>query len=174
MASRDSSPTPQTPRVLAQLRLAYAEAGAGIASRHMPAVDAAGYSGTPLPRKLGIKPEARLGLIGAPDGFDGALGELPPGVVVRRRLQGSFDVIVAFFVARSELRRRLPACKGALDQAGGLWVAWPKRSSGVATDLGEGMVREMGLAAGLVDNKVCAIDATWSGLRFVYRLADRR
>ena len=140
----------------------------------MPAAASAGYSGTPLPRKLGIKPEARLGLIGAPDGFDGVLGELPPGVAVRRRLQGSFDVIVAFFVKRSELERRLPACQNALDQAGGLWLAWPKRSSGVATDLGEGIVRELGLAAGLVDNKVCAIDATWSGLRFVYRLVDRR
>ena len=74
---------------------------------------------------------------------------------------------------RSELERRLPALKQALDQAGGLWVAWPKRSSGVATDLGDAAVRELGLASGLVDNKVCAIDATWSGLRFVYRLADR-
>ena len=133
----------------------------------------AGYSGTPLPRKLGIKPEARLALIAAPDGFDAVLGELPPGVAVRRRLQGTFDVIVAFCLARDELERRLPACRDALDQAGGLWVAWPKRSSGVATDLGEGTVRELGLAAGLVDNKVSAIDETWSGLRFVYRLADR-
>jgi hypothetical protein len=133
----------------------------------------AGYSGTPLPRKLGIKPEARLGLVSAPAAFDAVLGELPPGVSVRRRLQGHFDVIVAFFVSRSALERRLPACRDVLDEAGGLWIAWPKRSSGVATDLGEGAVRELGLAAGLVDNKVCAIDATWSGLRFVYRLADR-
>jgi hypothetical protein len=132
-----------------------------------------GYSGTPLPRKLGIKPEARLGLVGAPAGFDEVLGELPPGVSVRRRVQGHFDVIVAFSSQRSELERRLPALKAALDQAGGLWMAWPKRSSGVATDLGEGIVRELGLAIGLVDNKVCAIDETWSGLRFVYRLADR-
>jgi hypothetical protein len=133
----------------------------------------AGYSGTPLVRKLGIKPQARLGLIAAPDGFDEVLGELPPGVVVRRRLQGPFDVLVAFTTRRAELERRLPAWRGALDQAGGLWVAWPKRASGVASDLGDGVVRELGLAAGLVDNKVCAIDATWSGLRFVYRLADR-
>jgi hypothetical protein len=139
----------------------------------MPRADPGGYSGTPLPRKLGIKPEARLGLIGAPPGFEAVLGELPPGVSVRRRLQGSFEVIVAFFVARAELDRRLPACRDALTPAGGLWLAWPKHSSGVATDLGEGMVRDLGLAAGLVDNKVCAIDATWSGLRFVYRLADR-
>jgi hypothetical protein len=139
----------------------------------MPAAASAGYSGTPLPRKLGIKPEAVLGLIGAPQGFEGMLGELPPGVTVRRRLRGSFDVIVAFFVERSDLERRLPACRDALTPAGGLWLAWPKRSSGVAADLGEWTVRELGLAAGLVDNKVCAIDATWSGLRFVFRLSDR-
>ncbi len=82
-------------------------------------------------------------------------------------------MLVVFVQKRSELERRLPALKQALDQAGGLWVAWPKRSSGVATDLGDETVRELGLASGLVDNKVCAIDATWSGLRFVYRLSDR-
>jgi hypothetical protein len=134
---------------------------------------AAGYSGTPLVHKLGIKPEARLGLLGAPAGFDETLGELPPGVAVHRRVRGPFDVIVAFCVARAELKRRLPAWRAALDQAGGLWLAWPKRTSGVATDLAEGAVRELGLGVGLVDNKVCAIDETWSGLRFVYRLADR-
>jgi hypothetical protein len=133
----------------------------------------AGYSGTPLPRKLGIKPQARLALIGAPPGFDEVLGDLPPGVSVHRRLRGTFDVLVAFVRTRSELERRLPALKQALDQAGGLWVAWPKRSSGVATDLSDGTVRDVGLGIGLVDNKVCAIDTTWSGLRFVYRVADR-
>jgi hypothetical protein len=133
----------------------------------------AGYSGTPLPRKLGIKPQARLGLIGAPPDFDEVLGDLPPGVSVHRRLRGTFDVLVAFVRTRSELERRLPALKQALDQAGGLWVAWPKRSSGVATDLSDGTVRDVGLGIGLVDNKVCAIDTTWSGLRFVYRVADR-
>jgi hypothetical protein len=133
----------------------------------------AGYSGTPLPRKLGIKPQARLALVGAPPGFDEVLGDLPPGVSVHRRLRGTFDVLVAFVRTRSELERRLPALKQALDQAGGLWVAWPKRSSGVATDLGDGTVRDVGLGIGLVDNKVCAIDTTWSGLRFVYRVADR-
>jgi hypothetical protein len=134
---------------------------------------AAGYSGTPLPRKLGITAGSRVGLIGAPHDFDEVLGELPPGVTVRRRARGRVDVIVIFVQKRSELERRLPALTEALDPAGGLWVAWPKRSSGVATDLGEGAVREVGLATGLVDNKVCAIDATWSGLRFVYRLTDR-
>ena len=139
----------------------------------MAANTTAGYSGTPLPRKLGIKAESRVGLIGAPHDFDEVLGELPPGVTVHRRVQGRFDVLVIFVQKRSELERRLPALKAALDQAGGLWVAWPKGSSGVATDLREGTVRELGLGSGLVDNKVCAIDATWSGLRFVYRLADR-
>ncbi len=135
---------------------------------------AAGYSGTPLPRKLGIKPESRLALLGAPEDFSDTLGELPPGVSVRRSTRGPLDLIVAFFTQRAELERRLPALTKALDQAGGLWIAWPKRASGVPTDLGEGVIRELGLAAGLVDNKVCAIDATWSGLRFVYRLRDRR
>jgi hypothetical protein len=134
----------------------------------------AGYSGTPLVRKLGIKPDSRLGLIGAPDGFGATLGDLPPGVRIHRRLGGEpFDVIVAFFARRAELERRLPALAAALDPAGGLWVAWPKRASGVLTDVGEGEVRSLGLATGLVDNKVCAIDAVWSGLRLVYRLRDR-
>jgi hypothetical protein len=133
----------------------------------------AGYSGTPLVRKLGIKPGSRLGLIGAPEGFDATLGELPPEVSVRRRTRGPLDVIVAFHSSRVELDRRLPALKAALDHAGGLWIAWPKRASGVPTDVSKNLVRELGLAAGLVDNKVCAIDAVWSGLRLVYRLRDR-
>jgi hypothetical protein len=99
--------------------------------------------------------------------------DVPPGVTLRRALRGSFDVILAFAVRRVELERRLPALRSALAADGGLWLAWPKRASGVETDLGDGAVRALGLAAGLVDNKVCAIDETWSGLRFVYRLEDR-
>ena len=134
----------------------------------------AGYSGTPLVRKLAIKPDARLGLMSAPAGFDATLGELPPGVVVRRRLGGQpFDVIVAFHDRQATLERRLPALAAALDPAGGLWLAWPKRASGVATDLTDVLVRRLGLATGLVDNKVCAIDEVWSGLRLVVRLRDR-
>jgi hypothetical protein len=140
----------------------------------MSATRSAGYSGTPLPRKLGIKAGTRLALIGAPEGFDSTLGELPGGVAVRRRLDGApVDVIVAFFSRRSSLERRLPALAAALVPAGGLWIAWPKRASGVATDLNDNVVRTLGLAAGLVDNKVCAIDDVWSGLRLVYRLRDR-
>jgi hypothetical protein len=99
---------------------------------------------------------------------------LPAGVHVRRRLGGQpFDVIVAFFDRRGELERRLAALAAALDPAGGLWIAWPKRASGVQTDVTENVVRDLGLAAGLVDNKVCAVDQVWSGLRLVYRLRDR-
>jgi hypothetical protein len=133
----------------------------------------AGYSGTPLVRKLGIKPGARLGLLGAPEEFEATLGELPPDVAVRQQARGPLDVIVAFHTARAELERRLPALRGALQPAGGLWIAWPKRTSGLASDVDEGVVRELGLAAGLVDNKVCAIDEVWSALRLVYRLRDR-
>jgi hypothetical protein len=134
-----------------------------------------GYSGTPLVSKLGIKAGARVGLLDAPEGFaESTLGPLPEGVVLRVGLRGApFEVIVTFFERRARLERRLPALSSALHPAGGLWVAWPKRSSGVATDLSDEVVRELGLAAGLVDNKVCAIDPVWSGLRFVYRLRDR-
>jgi len=125
-------------------------------------------------RKLGVKADMRLGLIGAPAGFDATLGELPPGVDLRRRLGGRpFDVIVAFFDRRDAFERRLPALASALDPAGGLWIAWPKRASGVSTDVTENIVRDLGLAGGLVDNKVCAVDQVWSGLRLVYRLRDR-
>jgi hypothetical protein len=133
----------------------------------------AGYSGTPLPVKLGIKPGSRVGLLRAPADFEHTLGELPPEVIIRHRALGPLDVVLAFFTRRTELERRLPALRAALDPAGGLWIAWPKRASGLQADLSERDVRELGLAAGLVDNKICAIDAAWSGLRLVYRIRDR-
>lgn len=132
-----------------------------------------GYSGTSLPRKLGIQAGARIALIAAPEGFTAVLESLPEGARLHTRLRGRFDVIVMFATRRAALERRLPALHAALEPAGGLWLAWPKRASGMATDLGDDQVRMLGLAAGLVDNKVCAIDETWSGLRFVYRRADR-
>jgi hypothetical protein len=128
---------------------------------------------TPLPRKLGIKPGARVALLAAPDDFHATLGELPPDVSVRRQARGPVDVAVSFHTELRELERRLPQLRAILDPAGGLWIAWPKRASGVLTDVSENAVRSLGLAAGLVDNKICAIDETWSGLRFVYRLRDR-
>jgi hypothetical protein len=131
----------------------------------------AGYSGTPLPRKLGIKPGHRVLLLNAPDGFE--LGELPADVRLLRRAQGEADVLLSFHTERTDLERRLPRLREHMKQAAGLWIAWPKRSSGVATDLTEDVVRELALSNRLVDNKVCAIDATWSGLRLVIRLADR-
>lgn len=131
----------------------------------------AGYSGTPLPKKLGIKPGHRVGLLGAPTGF--ALEPLPEEVRLVRRAQGRFDVIVFFTKRAVALERRLPRLGELLLSNGGLWVGWPKKSSGVATDLDFNVVQGMGLALDLVDNKICAIDDTWSGLRFVYRLKDR-
>jgi hypothetical protein len=133
----------------------------------------AGYSGTLLPKKLGIKEGHRLALLGAPGEMERTLGELPNGVSVRTSARGRSDVIVCFVTARAELERRFAALKRALEWDGGLWIAWPKRSSGVATDMTEDVAREIALANGLVDNKVCAIDETWSGLRLVYRLRDR-
>ena len=129
----------------------------------------AGYSGTPLAKKLGIKEGQRVAFPSAPDGFLGLLGELPDGVGVRLRASGPLDVIVFFTKSRRELERRLPALRRAMDPAAGLWIAWPKRSSGVETDMTEDVARRLGLANRLVDNKVCAIDDTWSGLRLVIR-----
>jgi hypothetical protein len=133
----------------------------------------AGYSGTPLAKKLGIKEGHRVAFPSAPDGFAGLLGDLPAGVTVKSRPSGPLDVIVFFTRRRAELGRRLPTLRRAMDPAAGLWIAWPKRSSGVETDMTEDVARELGLANRLVDNKVCAIDETWSGLRLVIRLADR-
>jgi hypothetical protein len=128
---------------------------------------------SPLPRKLGIKPESRLALVGAPRGFDETLGELPERVQVRARARAPLDVIVFFTTSVAELQRRFDGLAGALDPAGALWVAWPKKSSGVKSDLTENAVRDVALPRGLVDNKVCAIDDTWSGLRLVIRKENR-
>ena len=127
----------------------------------------AGYSGTPLAKKLGIGPGARLAVLGAPDGF--TIEALPDDVVPRPSLRGVSDVILTFHTSRAELARRLPALQRALHVDGGLWVAWPKRASGVPTDVTEDVVREVALPTGLVDVKVCAIDDTWSGLRLCWR-----
>ena len=133
----------------------------------------AGYSGTPLVQKLGIKTGSKVVIISAPRDFAETLGPLPESVTLGSALRGKADVIVCFSKAMSDLEKRFPKLVAALDPAGGLWVAWPKRTSGVATDLSENAIRALGLGTGLVDNKVCAIDETWSGLRFVVRLADR-
>ena len=133
----------------------------------------AGYPGTPLPTKLGIKPSVRIALVGAPAGFRRTLGPLPEGVVESMEGEASLDLVLYFTKDRAELERRFSKLAARLDPAGALWAAWPERSSGVPTDLTESVVQGIGLAAGLVDNKVCALDEVWSALRFVVRLADR-
>ena len=127
----------------------------------------AGYSGTPLERKLGIKPDSRVLLLGAPEGF--AL----EGVEPIRRAQGLADVILSFHTERRELQRRMPVLRSKMEQNGGLWIAWPKKASKRPTDITEDVVRELAFQIPLVDNKVCAIDETWSGLRLVIRVRDR-
>jgi hypothetical protein len=135
----------------------------------------AGYSGTPLAKKLGIKAGHRVALVQAPADFDRLLGELPGDVHVQEGLPGKtpLDVIVAFFSKRAELKRQLPALRRRMAPACGLWISWPKKASGVATDITENVVREVALPTGLVDNKVCAVDETWSGLRLVIRVENR-
>ena len=132
-----------------------------------------GTAGTPLSRKLGIKEGARVAAVAAPPAFDRTLGGLPGGVQLRSTAQGRLDVMLYFVTRHVELARRFPAFVRALEPDGGLWVAWPKRTSRVATDLVFTRVQQVGLDCGLVDNKVAAIDDTWSGLRFVYRRSDR-
>jgi hypothetical protein len=140
----------------------------------------AGYSGTPLPKKLGISEGDDVAFRGAPETFRRTLGKLPDGVTVRSRVSvprnasaPRLDVVVAFFTRRSDFERHLTKLMDALDVDGGLWISWPKGSSGVPTDITEDVVRDVGVARGMVDNKVCAIDETWSGLRLVYRRDDR-
>jgi hypothetical protein len=130
----------------------------------------AGYSGTPLAQKLGIKAGHRLMLLNAPEAIP---LELPDGVTVVRQARGRADVIVSFHTERRDYEQRLPRLQTCMEPACGLWIAWPKQASKVPTDLTENVVRDAGLALGLVDNKVAAIDAVWSGLRLVIRRKDR-
>lgn len=131
-----------------------------------------GYSGKPLAAKLGIKAEHVVLLDNAPDGF--AIEGLPDGTaVVRRAGRSSYDVVLSFCPNRSRLAKRLPVLIDKTKTAGMIWIAWPKRSSGVPTDLDENGIRELALPLGIVDVKVCAIDATWSGLKLVRRLSNR-
>ena len=133
----------------------------------------AGYSGTPLPKKLGIKDGHAVAVLSEPDGFAMTLGSLPPDVRIVHDLRGHRDVVVAFFTARAVLEKRLAALTKAIFPDGGLWIAWPKKTSRVPTDITEDVVREVALPTGLVDNKVCAIDDVWSGLRLVVRVENR-
>jgi len=136
----------------------------------------AGYSGTPLARKLGIKAGHRVALVKPPTGFASELAELPADVALVAGLRGTkpFDVILYFVTRRRELLSEFARVAQHLTPAAGLWVCWPKKASGKATDLDGNVVRRAGLDGGLVDNKVCAVNEVWSGLRFVYRLKDRK
>jgi hypothetical protein len=134
----------------------------------VPEHNLAGYSGTPLPKKLGIKAGSTVALVGAPKGFVQTLGKLPEGVKLEKPASGRCDLTVWFVTKQAELRGGIRRMGDLVGQKA-LWIAWPKRASGAASDLTENVVREVGLASGLVDCKVCAIDATWSGLKFTRR-----
>ena len=132
----------------------------------------AGYSGTPLVKKIGIKPGHRLAILNSPQGFEKELTPLPEGV--RNGGGAPLDVAILFAADQAALKNNLSKLAKKLAPAGMLWVAWPKMSSGVATDLREGLVRELGLAAGLVDIKICAVNEVWSGLKFVIPVRNRK
>jgi hypothetical protein len=135
----------------------------------------ADYSGTPLRVKLGIGDGDEVALIGAPERFEDTLGDLPDVGSLHTDLaeEARYDVIVAFVTDRSELESELPRLRSRMAPACGLWIAWPKRASRVPTDVTDNVVREVALPTGLVDNKVCAIDETWTGLRLVIRRENR-
>ena len=131
----------------------------------------AGYSGTPLVKKLGIAAGARMALVNAPRGFAQELGKLPAGV--KKAADGELDFVLLFAKDSAEMKKHLNGLARHLEPAGMLWVAWPKKASGVATDLTENVVRDVALLMGLVDVKVCAIDEIWSGLKLVVRKENR-
>lgn len=133
----------------------------------------AGYSGTPLAKKIGIKEGSRIALVNEPEDFKSELGVIPDNVQFIKRPAKSLDIILLFVLTERALLRDFAKLAAKLVSNGMIWIAWPKKSSGVTTDLSEPRVRQIGLDAGLVDVKICAIDDTWSGLKFVYRLKDR-
>ena len=134
----------------------------------------AGYSETPLLKKLGIKEQSRLAFVNAPKNFQTYLGPLPAGADVVKRLAKPLDLVLLFVKSERALARDFAKLSDKLATNGMIWIAWPKKSSGVATDLSFERVQRTGLDAGLVDVKICAIDETWSGLKFVFRLKDRK
>ena len=133
----------------------------------------AGYSETPLVKKLGIKPGFNIAFLHAPTGYAKEL-DLPAGVTINSRSEHQLDFAQLFVKREKELKTKFLMYAKRINASGMLWVSWPKKSSGVSTDLSENIVRQIGLTAGLVDVKICAVDEVWSGLKFVYRLKDRR
>src|SRR5262249_23383164 len=134
----------------------------------------AGYSGTPLAKKLGLKPNQRIALVNAPKDFTKVLGPLPENTSIVKRPNGPLDLILLFVNREQTLTKQFPILANKLQSNGMFWVAWPKKSSGVATDLIFEKVQRIGLDCGLVDVKICAVDDVWSGLKFVIRLKDRK
>jgi len=134
----------------------------------------AGYSGTPLPQKLGIKPCLAVVTINSPTNYRRLLGTIPEGVTFSDRLRSDSSFVHVFIQKRSELEQRLSAIRGKIADTGTVWVSWPKRSSGVPTDVTEDVVRAVALPLGFVDVKVCAIDETWSGLKLMVRRSNRK
>ena len=134
---------------------------------------AAGYSGTPLARKLGIKPGSRLWARNPPKDYRQLLAPLPEGVAISARSGKAFDLIHLFTASRRELAAALPGMMKSIKKEGAIWVSWPKKASKVETDVTEDVIRELALPLGLVDVKVCAVDETWSGLKLVIRLKNR-
>ena len=132
----------------------------------------AGYSGTPLVKKLGIKPGFNIALVSAPPGYASEL-DLPPDVTINSRSGKRLDFAQLFVKSEKELKTKFSEYAKRLNPWGMLWVSWPKKSSGVSTNLSQNIVRDIGLASGLVDTKICAVDEVWSGLKFVFRLKDR-
>ena len=129
-----------------------------------------GYSGTPLPKKLGIKPGMSMAVLNAPTNLDTVLGELPDHVAISSRLRGHHDLVLVFVTRRVDFAARIPSLTTAIAPDGMIWVAWPKRASKIETDMTEDVIREIVLpTTGLVDVKVCAIDHVWSGLKLVIR-----
>ena len=129
----------------------------------------AGYSGSPLPKKLGVKPGTVVALVNAPDAFERALDPLPDGVLLKEDLRSKTGLVVLFAARMADIYEQFPRAECSLNDGGKLWIAWPKQASGVQTDVTQPAVREFGLAAGWVDFKVCAIDKTWSALAFARR-----
>lgn len=134
----------------------------------------AGYSGTPLPKKLGIKENFKIGLVNPPENFSKLIEPLPANAQIVTRLIKPLDLLICFVNSRGALAKQFSPLAAKLCANGMLWIAWPKKNSGVETDLDFGQVQRIGLDAGLVDVKICAIDDVWSGLKFVYRLKDRK
>jgi hypothetical protein len=133
-----------------------------------------GYFSKPLVSKLGIKEGSRVAILNAPKDYEDKLRPIVNGVTMSRRLDGYFDLIQIFARDKPTLEKRFEASKKCMKPNGSIWISWPKRSSGLQTSVGESEVRKIGLIGGLVDVKICAIDETWSGLKFVVRVKDRR